>query len=1029
MANHSLSLSAFVPLLTLAAIASLATAAHAVLLAEETFLTSASPTGSEYSLGNLAGQNPTATGFTGAWFTSSNTTSPTVNAASLNYSDANFPAETGGKLMSPGSNSRIHRLLDTSNPFQSTDSGTVYMSLLLQTGIDDGYRAFEMHNGGTADGANRKLQIGLSSFGDFPTNSSSIPQQFGFRVNNSSAFDFNLGAEDVNVHLFLVKFVLSTTNNADTITVWNNPSLASLASDPAGGVTATGFNFVADRLGAARFNGTDYGFDELRIGTTLQDVVTDFLFCDVNGNGVCNSSDIAIISQNMYLAGDFLHGDVDNNGIINFADYRLFKDHPARVVGFDAPGGGGVTIPEPATMLLAGAIWLCCWEVGARRARPVRTKSMRILLALLVMLGMTLGDSRVALAAAEDLLNDNLTFSGVTLNMRPYVTLPTGFNDIISMTTRPGDTQLYVTTQEGSIFAVQESGDGSTTPVTWFNLSSAVQAATGRTVFGGDGHDGLQSTAFHPDFENVGAPGYGKLYTTFMENAAPSPTGHHYLGNTTGGGAESVLTEWTYDHNTGQVDPLSYRELFRVKLPVQDHKIKQARFNPYAAPGDEDYGLLYLTHGDSSSQQSTEDRPQRLDNPLGKMLRINPLQSGADTYSIPAGNPFAASGDPNVLKEVYAYGFRNPHNFSFNEDDAGNVHILVGDIGRNNIEEVNLVVNGGNYGWTEREGTFVHKQGSNFGVDAGYIVGVTNLAANEDDIGLDALGNRYTYPVAQYDHNGPTVNIGDDYVSVAIASGFVIRNGSDPALDNQFIFNNFGGNVGNVGGAPYHTDFDAMLNAVTQLDANNPARDDPNELTQATVQRLHLALDHDNNPNTAPQMFDDLNNLVGSNRNDARYGEGVSGEMYISNKVNNTVYLVTNSVANNKLTLTVDRGTGAMTLTNSTGQDVDADNLSVFSPSGSLEPGEFQSLGGDWTVSPANSARALNQANTLGSLTFNGASSEPLGNAYDAQLIAFGQPAGEDLQFLFSTAGPNGRNFAGNVVYTGVSTVPNTIVL
>ena len=62
---------------------------------------------------------------------------------------------------------------------------------------------------------------------------------------------------------------------------------------------------------------------------------------------------------------------------------------------------------------------------------------------------------------------------------------------------------------------------------------------------------------------------------------------------------------------------------------------------------------------------------------------------------------------------------------------------------------------------------------------------------------------------------------------------------------------------------------------------------------------------------------------MGGNRNDARYGEGVSGEMYISNKINNVVYLVTNSVPDNRLTLTVDRGTGAMTLTNATGSDID----------------------------------------------------------------------------------------------------------
>ena len=43
----------------------------------------------------------------------------------------------------------------------------------------------------------------------------------------------------------------------------------------------------------------------------------------------------------------------------------------------------------------------------------------------------------------------------------------------------------------------------------------------------------LHFTAFHPDFEKVGSPGYGKLYTTLMETPATSPAGHKFLGNTT----------------------------------------------------------------------------------------------------------------------------------------------------------------------------------------------------------------------------------------------------------------------------------------------------------------------------------------------------------------------------------------------------------------------------------------------------------------------------------------------------------------
>ncbi len=214
-----------------------------------------------------------------------------------------------------------------------------------------------------------------------------------------------------------------------------------------------------------------------------------------------------------------------------------------------------------------------------------------------------------------------------------------------------------------------------------------------------------------------------------------------------------------------------------------------------------------------------------------------------------------------------------------------------------------------------------------------------------------------------------------------------------------------------------------------QLDPLDPSRDSPADLTQAQLQRLHLTLDGDNNSATPPTTSDNINTLLGVFRNDARFGEGTSGEMYISNKNNGGIYLVTNTVANNKLTLTVDRGTGTMTLTNSSGQNVSVDNLSVYSPSGSLAPAEFQSVRGDWNVSPANSIHALNQHNAVGSLTLDGASSESLGNAYDAKLIAFGQPAGEDLQLLFTTDGPNGRNYAGNVVYTGVSAIPTTIVL
>lgn len=493
--------------------------------------------------------------------------------------------------------------------------------------------------------------------------------------------------------------------------------------------------------------------------------------------------------------------------------------------------------------------------------------------------------------AAQDLLGDVITDSAFRLELRPYVTLPSSRDNLVMMTTRPGDARPYLVNEQGYVYALNDNGDGTGSAAQFFNVGSAL-SANGRSLNSpGSSQRGLQSIAFHPDFNNVGAPGYGKLYTTQLVTRPFNTSGFNYLGDSVTGSnvnADGLLAEWTYDFNAQQVDSSSFRELFRTQMPLYDHPIKQARFNPYAVPGDDDYGLLYMTHGDSNIKHSPNDDPLHLDNALGKMIRINPLADGADPYSIPATNPFFGSGDADVLQEIYAYGFRNPHTFSFNQDGNGNVHILVGDIGRNNVEEVNLVQSGRNYGWTEREGTVVHLQFADNSGQEGYISGTDPLPGNEATLG-------YTYPVAQYDHDA---DVGDRSSGNSIATGHVIRNGSDPNLHNQLIFGDFSRRTVNNS---FHADFDEMLAAITELDAGDPSRDEPSELTQATVHSLRIALDHDNNPATAPQLYDGflamLNDLVGSNRTDVRFGEGAFGEMYVTSKQNGVVYLVTNSVA------------------------------------------------------------------------------------------------------------------------------------
>ena len=124
-------------------------------------------------------------------------------------------------------------------------------------------------------------------------------------------------------------------------------------------------------------------------------------------------------------------------------------------------------------------------------------------------------------------------------------------------------------------------------------------------------------------------------------------------------------------------------------------------FNPTAKPGDADYGLLYTSGSDlgfsngGGPNASNPGQTQRLDSLITAILRIDPRSpsvthgvKGLGDYTIPAGQRFAADGDPKTLGEIYAYGFRNAHRLSW---DLADGTMFASDIGMSNIEEINIV--------------------------------------------------------------------------------------------------------------------------------------------------------------------------------------------------------------------------------------------------------------------------------------------------------------------------------------------------
>ncbi|WP_041779833.1 PQQ-dependent sugar dehydrogenase [Allocoleopsis franciscana] len=106
--------------------------------------------------------------------------------------------------------------------------------------------------------------------------------------------------------------------------------------------------------------------------------------------------------------------------------------------------------------------------------------------------------------------------------------------------------------------------------------------------------------------------------------------------------------------------------------------------------------MLYIAVADGGSDgfpvSDTDplDNGQDLGTPRGKILRIKPLGNNSinGKYGIPADNPFVDDGDSKTLDEIWAYGLRNPHRFSW--DTGGDGKMLIVDTGQAFIEEVNL---------------------------------------------------------------------------------------------------------------------------------------------------------------------------------------------------------------------------------------------------------------------------------------------------------------------------------------------------
>jgi glucose/arabinose dehydrogenase len=287
------------------------------------------------------------------------------------------------------------------------------------------------------------------------------------------------------------------------------------------------------------------------------------------------------------------------------------------------------------------------------------------------------------------------------------------FAEPLYVTSPPGDRRRVFVVERGGRIRVVVDGHRRARP--FLDIASRVSSG---------GERGLLSMAFAPDY---------------------AASGRFYVDYTDTNGDTRVVE---YRRRTAeQADPSSARQVLFQRQPEPNHNGGLLLFGPD--------GLLYVGLGDGGGGgdlHGVRGNAQDLGTLLGKILRIDPRESGGRPYSIPASNPFV--GRPGARGEIWAYGLRNPWRFAF---VPGTGAMVIGDVGQDAVEEIDVVRrSGANLGWRVFEGRA-----------------------------------RYTPGQQAPGAIGPAVERFHRDGNCSITGGIVVRDPGLPALSGRYLFGDF----------------------------------------------------------------------------------------------------------------------------------------------------------------------------------------------------------------------------------------------
>ena len=307
----------------------------------------------------------------------------------------------------------------------------------------------------------------------------------------------------------------------------------------------------------------------------------------------------------------------------------------------------------------------------------------------------------------------------IASNVRAQFTLENAFpnlsfsSPIDLQNSGDGTNRIFVVERAGRI-KVFPNSSSATSLKTYLDITDRVSAG---------GEMGLLGLAFHPDYKN---------------------NGFFYVNYTVSNPRVTRISRFQVSsENSDSADKNSELILLTFNQPFSNHNGGWIGFGP-------DDGYLYIGTGDGGSGGDPQNNGQSITTFLGKILRIDiDNQDSGLEYAIPSDNPFTDSSG-SILKEIYAWGMRNPWRNSF---DPVTGWLWSADVGQNTWEEINIIERGKNYGWRCYEGNHsFNLSGCNY--------------------------PEYIFPIWEYSHG----------LGCSITGGYVYRGPTVPELTGKYIY-------------------------------------------------------------------------------------------------------------------------------------------------------------------------------------------------------------------------------------------------